>query len=137
MSLRDYCDRWGALLTEAKSLALVEEIEQWCERTGTNYNKLVVAAGVRPSIRHMIRVKGKRVTPNVAARLRRAMRDYPEGISREEYRGKPKPWGGATESAPPPKPEHEIANSATCARCGAREGQCEHTRILSAKVLWR
>lgn len=127
--MADYCDRWGPLLTKEESRALIEEVNRWCQRTGTNYNKLVVVADVRPSVRHMIRMKGKRVTPDTAARLRETMRQHRYGISREEYRAKPKPWGTAVvEALSPLLPELVRVESTQCGRCGARTGQCEHTR---------
>lgn len=127
----------GCLLTIEDSRRLIDDVDRWCRRTGTNYNKLVVVARVGVTTRHKVRIKGQRVTFAVAARLRNAMLDYPRGISRDEYRKKPKPWSGGRILPITPKPEPIRVSSATCSRCGAREGNCEHTRVLSAQLLSR
>jgi hypothetical protein len=118
----------GILLTGAESLALINEVDRWCRRTGTNYNKLVVTAGVAPGIRHMVRIKGKRISAAVAARLRQSMRDHRKGITREDYRQIAKPWRREAEAIIATISQPIRMAQETCRRCGAREGMCEHTR---------
>lgn len=117
----------GCLLTEAESQALIDEVDRWCRRTGTNYNKLVVVARVGVTTRHKVRLKGQRLTKEVANRLSQAMAAYRFGISRDEYRQMPKPWRGARIVARLPVVEPVRVNSETCGRCGARAGRCDHT----------
>lgn len=131
----------GCLLTVEQSRALIDEMDRWCRRTGTNYNKLVVVARVGVTTRHKVRLKGQRVTFEVADRLRGTMKRYRFGISRDEYGKLPKPWGVGDTTARLKRKVVEMArveplrvNNATCGRCGAREGMCEHTRVLSAMV---
>lgn len=73
------------LLTIDESLALIAEINRWCRRTGTNYNRFVTAAGVRPSLRSSVR-RGTRLTITTAEIIRTTMRDNPRGIDREEHK---------------------------------------------------
>jgi hypothetical protein len=116
----------GCLLTEAESRSLIDEVDRWCHRTGTNYNKLVVAAGVGATTRHKVRIKGQRITMAVAAKLRQAMRQNRNGISREDYRAIPKPWRREVPLVIV-RPEPMRVSHETCRRCGARSGRCEHT----------
>jgi hypothetical protein len=82
----------GCLLTVEESATLIDEVDRWCRRTGTNYNRLVVVAGVGVTTRHKVRLKGQRITLKVANRLRVAMMNNRFGISKEKYRTVPKPW---------------------------------------------
>ena len=123
----------GCLLTEDQSRALIDDVDLWCRRTGTNYNKLVIAAGVGVTTRHKVRMKGQRITLKVAARLRDAMRKHGSGISREEYRSVEKPWRREVKILASDFVGLTRASSEICHRCGSRYGRCEHT--LSANGL--
>jgi hypothetical protein len=48
----------GMLLTLAESHALIEEMNTWCRRTGTNYNKLVGLARVSATMRSSVKARG-------------------------------------------------------------------------------
>lgn len=117
----------GLLLSRTESRALIDEIDCWCRRTGTNYNKIVVAAGVAVTIRHKVRMKDQRVTLATAAKLKTAMRQHSGGINRADYLKLEKPWRRevnilAAELAMIPRINREI-----CWRCGSIVGRCEHT----------
>lgn len=73
------------LLTIEESQAVVTEINRWCRRTGTNYNKFVTAAGVRPSLRSSVR-RGCRLTIDTAQIIRATMKDNPHGISKQDHK---------------------------------------------------
>lgn len=78
--------RHGPCLSEADSVRLIEDINRWCRRTGTNYNKLVVAARVGPSLRSMVLKQGRRVSVRTAKKLHAAMRKNPAGISLVQHK---------------------------------------------------
>lgn len=128
----------GCLLSAEESRALIDEMDRWCRKTGTNYNKLVVVARVAPSIRSMVRFRSARVTFDVAARLQSTMQRYRGGITRDEYGKLPKPWGCTPRVVTiVPKPEPIRVSTETCRRCGAREGNCEHTALSAVRVAAR
>lgn len=76
------------LLTDVESQAVIEEINAWCRRTGTNYNKLVTAARVAPSTRSDVRNRGRRLTIQTAMKLRTAMRANRKGIVLGEHKAR-------------------------------------------------
>ncbi len=125
MSDRNFCDRWGELLTREQSLAVIAEVDRWCRKTGTNYNKLVIVAQVPVSTRHKVRRYEQRLTPRIANRLRETMAKYRHGISRDVYRGIRKPWEcEQTELAPAPT---RVVRE-RCWKCEMPVGECVHTR---------
>lgn len=108
-------------LSPADSRKLIEEINRWCRRTGTSYNKLVTAARVRPSLRSRVLTKGMCVSVRVAEKLRRAMREHRAGISRAEHRERTR--------LPPPSPPIELprVDREPCPYCGVRaDVGCRH-----------
>lgn len=74
------------LLTRDQSLALIAEVDSWCRRTGSNYNKLVTAARVNASIRSYVRHHGGRLTFETASRLRNAIEANPRGIDKAKHK---------------------------------------------------
>ena len=117
----------GLVLSYQDSLALLVEVDQWCERTGTNYNRLIVAAEVGVSTRSLVRNQGKCMSLRVAGRLRYAMKKYRRGISREQHRERiaaaqevrVEDVGGAAEPL--------RVSRDPCPRCGARgDVDCGH-----------
>lgn len=76
----------GLLLSHAESRKVVAEVDAWCRRTGTNYNKLIVAAGVAPSLRSDVRCRGRKLTTMTAQKLRRTMLQFGAGISRAQHK---------------------------------------------------
>ncbi len=112
--------RNGELISLEDSLAVIDAIDRWCQSTGTNYNKLVVVAGIWGSTRYKVKVKGCRLTVRGAAKLRKAMADNPDGISAERYRTIKKPWGRMAlpeRTVEKIEPVRIIRDS--CPRCGA------------------
>lgn len=73
------------LLTIEESQMVVSEINRWCRKTGTNYNRLVTAAGVRPSLRSSVR-RGTRLTITTAEVIRSTMAQNPQGIAKDEHK---------------------------------------------------
>lgn len=126
------------LLSEGESQALIDDVDRWCRRTGTNYNRLVIAARVAVTIRHKVRVKRQRVTIPVATRLRLAMAQKPHGITREEHKLQPKPWGGypAAAKLEVKRTEPQRVDRTPCPKCGVRaDVGCHHSApALSAYV---
>ncbi|MES2782939.1 MAG: hypothetical protein V4657_09090 [Pseudomonadota bacterium] len=106
-------------LSVEDSKALIDEVDRWCRRTGTNYNKLVVTAGVGVTTRHKVRMKGQAVSVVVAARLRHTMHKNRHGITKKKYKITSKPWGGPyPEDAPKPTPKK------MCKVCGGDVNDC-------------
>lgn len=108
----------GLVLSYQASLALMLKVDQWCERTGTNYNRLVTAAEVGVSTRSIVRNQGKCVSVAVASRLKMAMKRHKDGITLEEHR---------TRLAASKEPGLPVAEAPVqrvsrdpCARCGTR-----------------
>lgn len=73
------------LLTIEESRDLITEINRWCRKTGTNYNRLVIAAGVRPSLRSSVR-RGTRLTITTAQVIRTTMNQNPTGIDKDDHK---------------------------------------------------
>lgn len=124
----------GCLLTLDESNALIEEMNAWCRRTGTNYNKLVGLARVSATMRSSVRTRGKRVTMDVAARLKAAMKANPQGIKETNYHGR----NCAIMAAPIRQAAAEIelrrVNREPCFYCGVRaDVGCEHSLSASAR----
>lgn len=108
------------LLSHDESRAVIDEVNAWCLRTGTNYNKLVIVAGVNRATRGWVRSARSRLTELTAAKLREAMDANPNGIPREEYKIVPKPWGGPFNMTPIPEPAPPPVDRSACIRCGTR-----------------
>lgn len=120
------------LLTIDESLDVITEINSWCRRTGTNYNRFVTAAGVRPSLRSSVR-RGTRLTITTVEIIRKTMRDNPRGIDRDEHKRRVK--CRATEQLRRQQQRDRIIHPAMpirvdrspCPRCGTRKDHgCEH-----------
>lgn len=76
------------LLSEVESARVIDEINAWCRRTGTNYNKLITAARVNTSLRYCVLFRGCKMREDTAARLRGAMSANPRGIEKGEHRSR-------------------------------------------------
>lgn len=112
------------LLSEAESALVIDEVNGWCRRTGTNYLKLVTAARVAPSTRSAVRRRRRKLTIQTAAKLRGAMAAHPNGISKGEHKARlSRARAEAVKTiALPPR-----VDNATCDRCGARRAVgCRH-----------
>lgn len=119
----------GMLLTEDESRELIGEVNDWCRRTGTNYNRLVTAAKVAVSTRSAVRHRSRRVTMMVAARLRAAMRDNPHGITREAHKARLRRPALAQAVVTYLQP----VDRTPCSRCGIRaDVGCRHSANWSA-----
>ena len=125
----------GCLLTETESRSLIDEVDAWCRRTGTNYNKLVIAAGVAVTIRHKVRIKGQRVTFRVAGKLRQAMLDHGRGITRQEHRARLSRISTIPLRMSSEEIESRRVDRTPCGYCGARaDVGCRH--VWSANRQW-
>jgi hypothetical protein len=115
----------GVLLTEAESLAIVDEINRWCRKTGTNYNKLVIAAGVNVSTRSSVRHRQRRLTIDVARRLQATMSSYPQGITKAEHKARLRKM---YQPIPREEIESRRVNREPCPKCGTRADiGCKHS----------
>lgn len=76
------------LLTQAESIGVIDEVNSWIRRTGTNYLRLTTAAGVAPSTRSAVRMRQRRLTIDTADKLRAAMHAHPHGIARGEHKAR-------------------------------------------------
>lgn len=76
------------LLSEAESRKVIDEVNAWCRRTGTNYNKLVTAARVHVSTRHAVRFRSRRLTIATAQKLRETMSSRPHGIDKDDHKAR-------------------------------------------------
>lgn len=130
----------GLLLTTGQSLAVMVEVDAWCRRTGTNYNRLIVAAGVAPSLRSDVRCRGRKLTKMTAQKLRRTMRQFASGISRQQH----KEHLGEERRELAQQIEKQVRQIAAvmtidrtpCPRCGVRADiGCEHTRRFERQPL--
>jgi|GEM_PF-6336457 len=74
------------LMSETESAKVIDKVDAWCRRTGTNYNKLVIAARVAVSTRSAVRRRRRRLTLETANRLLRTMQGYPQGITKGEHK---------------------------------------------------
>jgi len=112
------------LLSEAESARVIDEVNAWCRRTGTNYLKLVTAARVAPSTRSAVRHRRRKLTIYTAAKLRGAMAANPNGISKGEHKARlsrARAEAVRTIVLPP------RVDSRTCDLCGARRAVgCRH-----------
>lgn len=125
------------LLSQAESMVLIDQVDAWCRRTSTNYNRLVIAAGVNVSTRSSVRHRGRCLTFTVAARLRVAMKNHPRGITLAEHRTRTtraevsafeRTMLRITAELPPPR-----IDRTPCGKCGVRADiGCKHTQIWSA-----
>ena len=112
------------LLSEVESARVIDELNAWCRRTGTNYNKLVIAARVAVSTRSAVRRRRRKLTIETATRLRVAMSEHPNGISKGEHKARlSRARAEAVKTiALPPR-----VDSRTCDLCGARRAVgCRH-----------
>lgn len=74
------------LLSDMESEQLIRAVQSYLRKTKTNYNRLVTAAGVNPSVRTDVKKRGKRLTMKTAEKLRAAMRQNPNGIPKEQHK---------------------------------------------------
>lgn len=105
------------LLTDEDSRRVIDEVNAWCRRTGTNYNKLVTAARVNPSTRGWVRNGRSRLTIATAAKLREAMRANPRGIEKGEHKTRLANYRAMFTAPPPPPPP---IDRSPCIKCGTR-----------------
>lgn len=128
----------GCLLTEAESRLLIDDIDSWCRRTNTNYNKIVIAAGVAVTIRHKVRVKGQRVTFAVANKLRKAMEDNPNGIGKVEHKARLAGMSTVPVHLTSIQIEARRLNREPCSWCGTRADiGCKHSVAWPVTVIPR
>lgn len=113
------------LLTEDESRKVIEEVNSWCRRTGTNYNKLVTAARVNPSTRGWVRNGRSRLSIMTAAKLHEAMRANPRGIAKGEHKTRLANYR-AMFTPPPPIPQP--VDRSPCIKCGTRLDQHQDGR---------
>lgn len=112
------------LLSEVESLRVIDEINAWIRRTGTNYLRLTTAAGVAPSTRSAVRHRRRKLTIETAKRLRAAMEAHPNGISKGEHKVRLSRARLAAIKIPALPPR---VDSRTCDLCGARRAVgCRH-----------
>ncbi len=120
------------LLTIEESLQVVSEINRWCRRTGTNYNRFVTAAGVRPSLRSSVR-RGTRLTITTAEIVRSTMAEYPRGIEWQEHKRRVKRRASERLNRVQQRERIEFpavlirVDRTPCPRCGVRKDiGCKH-----------
>lgn len=121
------------LLSEDESRKVIDEVNSWCRRTGTNYNKLVTAARVAPCIRSSVRFHGARMSHATADKIRTAMRANPHGIAKHEHKARVREVAHGivarqrmkhSRNFPAARP---VIDRTECPRCGAlRNHGCEH-----------
>jgi hypothetical protein len=121
------------LLTEDESRMVIDEVNSWCRRTGTNYNKLVTAARVNETTRYAVRIRGRRLTIQTADRLRNAMRVHPHGISKDDHKVRVRVSSAEKLERQRSKRRRDFPAEAVrvdrspCPKCGARRDLgCEH-----------
>lgn len=103
------------LLSEDESRKVIDEVNAWCRRTGTNYNKLVTAARVNASTRGWVRTGRSRLSHITAAKLREAMRANPHGISKREHKARLANMRARFTRPPAPPPP---VDRTPCWKCG-------------------
>lgn len=113
------------LLSQADSIGVIDEINLWIRRTGTNYNRLITAAGVAPSTRSAVRIRQRRLTIDTADKLRAAMSAHPQGIARGEHKVRVRLAAQQTLDRQRAKHCRDYPAAATvdrtpCPRCGIR-----------------
>lgn len=104
------------LLSEADSRRVIGEVDAWCRRTGTNYNKLVTAARVAVSTRSAVRQRQRRLTIETASRLRTTMAAHPQGIGKAEHKAR---LSQARQAFRPVEMPQRVDRS-PCPNCGTR-----------------
>lgn len=121
------------LLSEAESRKVIEEVNSWCRRTGTNYNKLVTAARVAPCIRSSVRFHGARMTEATASKLRAAMKAHPRGIGKGEHKARVREVARETVERQRARNRRDypaarsVIDRSPCPVCNARRDYgCEH-----------
>lgn len=65
------------LMSETESLEIISQVDRWCRRTGSSYNKLITAARVAPCTRSHVRMGNYRLpcaTRGTECRVSRAGR---------------------------------------------------------------
>ena len=135
--IRENFCRGGSSLSLSASVALMNEVDEWCRRTQTNYNKLVTAADVGCTTRHKVRAKGQCISVTVADRLRSAMSQFPSGIPKDRHKRRLASIR-KTHALPSVKIaavnlESRRVNREPCSRCGIRADiGCRHSVIWSA-----
>ncbi|PQM29413.1 hypothetical protein CVO77_00295 [Sphingopyxis lindanitolerans] len=134
--------RYGQdLLGQTESRVVIDEVNSWIRRTGTNYNRLVTAAGVAPSTRSAVRTRQRRLTIDTADKLRAAMAAYPHGIERGEHKARVRQAARQALDRQRAKQSRDypaaLVDSSLCVKCGARRvlGCEHHPLILSAAPL--
>lgn len=118
------------LMSEAESLAIIEQVNAWCRRTGSSYNKLVTAARVAPCTRSHVRMGKRRLTHQVAARLTATMQANPHGIAKDEHKRRVREVEARAlarvlyqRRTEPPR----VVDRSPCPRCGVRRDiGCQH-----------
>ena len=121
------------LLTEDESRMVIDEVNSWCRRTGTNYNKLVTAARVNETTRYAVRIRRRRLTSDTATRLRTAMRANPQGITKGDHKVRVRAATAEKLERQRSKRRRDFPAEAVrvdrspCPKCGARRDLgCEH-----------
>lgn len=121
------------LLSSMESEQLIRAVQSYLHNTGTNYNRLVTAAGVNPSVRTDVKKRGKRLTMKTADKLRAAMRQNPNGIPKDQHkrtvirrtRERINRVKQKTQQAYPAQPLR--VDRTPCPRCGVRKDiGCKH-----------
>ena len=106
------------LVSEQRALEIIAELDRWCRRTGTTYNRFVTAARVPPSTRSKIRQGRLRLTIKLANRITATMADNPRGIRKGE---------SAHVVIPRHTPVRLTVDRSPCPRCGVRgDIGCKH-----------
>lgn len=129
----------NGLLTHAESCALLDVVERWCSQTATNYSKLMLAAGVAPSIRSHVRLKERPITEATAAKLQTAMEANPSGISKSQSKTRRREIEQSAFARVQATvvaiaaATHPIVDRTPCPWCNVRgDIGCRHNRTLSA-----
>ena len=122
------------LLTQAESIGVIDEVNSWIRRTGTNYLRLITAAGVAPSTRSAVRIRQRRLTIHTADKLRAAMTAHPHGIARGEHKARVRLAAQTTLERQRAKQTRDFPAAAVvvdrtpCPRCGIRRDLgCVHS----------
>lgn len=118
------------LMSEAQSREIIDQVNAWCRRTGTSYNKLITAARVAPCTRSHVRMGKRRLTHQIAARLIATMQSNPYGIAKDDHKRRVREVEARAltrvitrRMAEPPR----IVDRTPCPRCGTRRDiGCRH-----------
>ncbi|ALJ15347.1 hypothetical protein ATM17_21510 [Sphingopyxis macrogoltabida] len=121
------------LLSEAESRQVIDDVDAWLRRTGTNYNRLITAARVNASTRHCVRIKHRRLTIDTAHRLRDAMQAHPRGIGKGEHKARVRAAAAEQLERQRAKRRRDFpalpitVDRSPCPRCGVRRDLgCDH-----------